>query len=475
MASRLPRSVPSAENVDAVGISAFLDALANTELHSLMVLRHGKVIAEGWWRPYCADEVQLGYSLSKSFTSVALSYALAEHLVRLDDNVADLLGADLNDLDERYARLTVRDLARMTTGHHVDPVQAAWPPAEWPPLDGEPGRTWIYNNWATWTLGRLVQRLAGRSLTDYLEPRLFEPLDIEDWAWLDHDGHQLGFSGLHLATESWAKFGHLLLRRGELWDRQVIDEAYLAEATGPQADNSIEPDGRPRDVGPDWARGYGYQFWRSQHGFRGDGAFGQFVCVLPEQDAVLVITAATDDMQAVLTAAWQHLIPAFGPDARGIDASAATPVDTALAERLARLSLPALANRAPDQAAGFRSGPDNVALASCTQLAASCDDRDWDLTLWLPDGRTTLRAGNGRWITGELPGAFGAPMPVGASAGWRDDNTFEIEVRSLQTPHGIRIVCDEPSGVFSSAWLTEPLAATEFRELALPPDVRHRG
>lgn len=236
---------------------AFLDVLAEVELHSLMVLRHGKVIAEGWWGPYRPDEIQLGYSLSKSVTSIALGYALDEGLFGLDDIVTDLFGAGASGLDPRYGRLRVRDLAQMTTGHHTDPLEDV---AEWPPLDAEPGGVWIYNNWATWKLGELIQQRAGKSLSSYLEPRLFEPLDIEDWAWLRLGEHEQGFSGLHLATESWAKIGHLLLRGGELWDRQVIPAAYLEEATSVLVGTATEPDGRLREVGADNRRGYGYQF-----------------------------------------------------------------------------------------------------------------------------------------------------------------------------------------------------------------------
>lgn len=452
---------------------AFLDALAGVELHSLMVLRHGKVIAEGWWTPYCPGEIQLGYSLSKSVTSIALGCALDEGLFGLDDVVTDLFGVDAANLDPRYRRLRVRDLAQMTTGHHTDPLASG---ADWPPLDAEPGGVWIYNSWATWKLGELIQRRTGKPLSSYLEPRLFEPLDIEDWAWLRRGEHEQGFSGLHLTTESWAKIGHLLLRGGELWDRQVIPAAYLGEAVGVLVGNATEPDGTPRQVGADNKRGYGYQFWASRHGYRAEGARGQFVCVLPEADAVLALTAATADGQAVLDAVWTHLVPAFGADARSSGApEGPTADDEALAERLAALTLPPLSSRAPDQAASFCSGPGNRVFGALQQLAASDDDRHWDLTLWLPHGTATLQAGDGFWVTGELPAGPGDPLPVGASAGWTAEDVFEIELRSLTTPHGIRIVCDSSTGQFGTRWLSEPLWSTEFTDLAFAPGLRHRG
>lgn len=476
MASRLPRSCPSAQNVAASGIVDFLNALAEVELHSLMLVRHGKVIAEGWWRPYLAEEIQLGYSLSKSVTSVALGYALDEGLFGLDDPVVDLFDTVPDNLDPRYSRLTVRDLARMTTGHHRDRLSEIPPDFGWPELDGVPGEVWIYDNWATWKLAELIQLRSGRALSDYLEPRLFEPLDIEDWAWLRHGETELGYSGLHLSTESWAKFGHLLLRGGELWDRQVIPADYLSAAITVQADTSVEPDGNPRDVGPDWKLGYGYQFWAARHGYRGDGAFGQLVCVLPDQDAVLVTTAASEDIQPILDAAWDHLLPAFRADARGRDhLGASTDADASLATRLNELQLPPVSSRFPDQAASFRSGPRNEAFTSLRQIAVSNIEHTWEITLWLPDRTATVHAGDGLWINGEIPAPDRDPIPVGASAGWTSENLFEIQLRNLTSPHGIRVVGDVNTGKFDAQWLLTPLHHTEFTHLGLPVGLRHRN
>lgn len=473
MASRLPRSFPSVENVDPAGISAFLNALGSVELHSLMLLRHGRVIAEAWWRPYVADEVQLGFSLSKSLVSVALSYVIDDGLISLDQPVVEVLG-EVPD-DPRYRLLTIRDLARMTTGHHTSPEIAA----NWPPLDEEPGHTWIYNNWATFTLARVIQQVTGSRMTDLLERRLFEQLDIEDWAWLRHEGVELGFSGLHLSTESWAKFGHLLLRGGELWDRQVISQAWLDEATRAQADTSEEPDGSPRDSGPDGLLGYGYQFWVSKHGFRAAGIHGQLIVVLPEQDLVLVTTAAAPNSHSILPAVWEHLLPAVGPDRRGNPCEPTTPgaADLDLARQLSSLGLPPVASQAADQAGVFTPAPGPQVAGEVQRMFVTEGDRCWNLDIRLEGQDVQLVAGDGSWIENQLPVTGCDPMRIGVSAGWTSEDRFVVEVRPLHVPHAVEVVCDSSTGLFCSGWLNEVVggpATLTLPDLAVPAGIRHR-
>src|SRR5687768_18543149 len=107
-----------------------------------------------------------------------------------------------------------------------------------------------------------------------------------------------------LKTDDIAKFGQLYLQQGNWQGQQLITPKWVAAATAAQVRND------PND-NVDWNQGYGYQFWRCRHGaYRGDGAFGQFCIVMPKQDAVLAITSGVGDMQAVMNAAWEHLLPA---------------------------------------------------------------------------------------------------------------------------------------------------------------------
>ena len=256
-------------------------------LHSFMLLRGGKVVAEGWWYPYNPDSPHRLYSLSKSFTSTAVGLAVEEGLMSLDDLVLDHFPEEAPaEPDENLAAMRVRDLLRMNTGHLKEQADAFWSTERdtWAesflavPVGLKPGTHFVYNTGATYMAGLMVQRLTGGTLIDYLTPRLFAPLGIEGATWQsDDEGYNVGGWGLRIRTEDIARFGQLLLQRG-MWDgRRLLPEWWVAEATALQTANGSDPDS-------DWDQGYGYQFWRCRHNaYRGDGAFGQYCIVMPDQ------------------------------------------------------------------------------------------------------------------------------------------------------------------------------------------------
>src|SRR5215470_6910010 len=125
----LPRSTPAAAGVSSRSIAALLDRLEahSVELHSIMVVRHGHVVAEGWWAPYSAGRPHLLYSLTKSFTAIAVGLAVADGLLSLDDRVADVLPDHVPaDAGAQARRLTVHHLLSMTVGHGTDSLFEAW-------------------------------------------------------------------------------------------------------------------------------------------------------------------------------------------------------------------------------------------------------------------------------------------------------------------------------------------------------------
>lgn len=444
MTTTFPRSAPSALGIDARGIAAFLDALESTpdvEPHGLVLLRHGRVAAEGWWRPYDRDRVHLLYSLSKSFTAAAVGIAVREGLVDLDATALSYfpeLDADVTD--DRSRRIRVRHLLAMASGHREEALERAR--AADPenlvrgflrtPPDEEPGTVFAYNQPCTYTLGAVVRRVSGGSLVEYLRPRLLDPLGIDDLAWRrDDTGAELGFSGCYATTESVAKLGQLYLQRG-VWDgERILDEDWVDQATRPQVENPQEPN-------PDWSQGYGFQFWMARHGFRGDGAYGQFCVVLPEHDVVLALTGQSLDMQAVLDAAWQHLLPAL--DAAGVDAAG----DTGLEARLASLGLPAVAGgRLPDLAAAGPFRGDGI-----DALAFARDGDRWRASLDVDGGTLSVPVGEGEWAVDGALAASGAADP---------DGTVRVDVRFVETPHLLHLRIDPTSGTASAAWATQPL------------------
>ncbi len=324
------RTSPHLVGISAQSIHSFLDELESKkiELHSFMLVRHGKVAAEGWWAPYAKDELHMLYSLSKSFTATAVGFAVQEDRLSVDDKLIDFFSELLsNSPCEHMRRMTIKNLLTMSTGHAQEPVLARNDESDWTQyflhsyVELKPGSRFLYNTPATYMLSAVLHKITGENLVDYLKPRLFEPLGIQGVYWeTNAQGIATGGFGLNVHTEDIARFGQFLLNKGAWQGVQLLCAQWVEEMTAKQVDNSHHGQGRP-----DWQSGYGYQIWRCapQGVYRGDGAFGQFCIVMPEQDAVLAITSATDDMQGILTATWNHLLPEMkegnAPDAAGED------------------------------------------------------------------------------------------------------------------------------------------------------------
>lgn len=334
--SMLPRSNPEREGVDPQGILDFVEGMERKGLgpHSFMLVRHGHVIAEGWWAPYRRGDIHLLYSLSKSFTSTAVGFAEAEGLLSLQDKVIGFFPEDLPDhVSENLAQMRIWDLLTMTTGHEVEPARGSLsgkPTDNWArgfldhPVPHKPGTHFLYNSAATYMCSAILRKVTGVSLLDYLRPRLFDPLGIQEATWVTCPrGIETGGWGLSVTTETLAKFGQLYLQKGVWEGRQVLPKGWVDEATKAQVSNADGQDAH------DWNQGYGYQFWRSRHNFyRGDGAFGQNCVVMDELGMVLVTTASNPDLGATHQLVWDHILPAIQAGARP---------STALTEKLASL------------------------------------------------------------------------------------------------------------------------------------------
>ena len=317
-AAELPRSTPEQQGIASTAVADFVAALDSEieEVHSLMVLRHGQVVAEGWWDPYRPEFIHTLFSLSKSFTSTAIGIAIHEGRLNLDDKVISFFpDAVPDEPDWRLDAMRISDLLSMSTGHHGEDMRAfsffdsAAPLPEvflQIPVTHKPGTHFFYNTPATYMCSAILQEVTGQKLLDYLRPRLLDPLGIVEATWSeDAQGIAHGGFGLSVTTESIARFAQLYLQQGVWEGRQLLPADWVARATARQTSNGSDPDN-------DWDQGYGYQFWRSRHGsYRADGAVGQFALVLPEQDAVVAITSGAADMQGILNIVWDRLLPAM--------------------------------------------------------------------------------------------------------------------------------------------------------------------
>jgi hypothetical protein len=159
-------------------------------------------------------------------------------------------------------------------------------------------------------LSAIVEKVTGQRFSEYAKPRLLDPLGIIRYHWESlMDGTNTAGFGLNLCIEDYAKFGQLMLQKGNWEGRQIVSENWVEEMTRKQVDTSM-------DIWPTMDRksGYGYQFWRCQmpNVYRADGSKAQFCVVMPDQDAVVVTYCSHQNLYDVLIPMWTHLAPAMG-------------------------------------------------------------------------------------------------------------------------------------------------------------------
>ncbi len=454
IANQLPRSTPEAQGIASSAILNFVEKVEQTidSLHSFMLLRHGQVVAEGWWSPYAPQEPHMLFSLSKSFTSTAIGLAVAEGRLTVDDPVLKFFPADVPaQVSEKLTAMQVRHLLSMSTGNEEDTtryLQMA-PDGNWVkaflarPVERTPGTHFVYNSGATYMLSAIVHKLTGMPLLDYLRPRLLDPLGIEHATWEScPHGINTGGWGLSITTESIARFGQFYLQKGLWQGEQLVPTDWVAEATAKQVSNGDNPES-------DWAQGYGYQFWRCRHGaYRGDGAFGQYCVVIPEQDVVLAITSGLGNMQAPLDVVWQALLPAMGANALPEDAGA----HAALQQKLATLTLSPvqgepssdLIDKLSSQTYHFDTAEQPTNESGEPKLEAvtlTFDQTGALFTLRDTRGEQTIRVGSGEWIKGTMEIHRRGTRPLVASGAWAATDTYVIRLYFYQTPFCHTITC----------------------------------
>jgi CubicO group peptidase (beta-lactamase class C family) len=437
----LPRSTPEEQGIPSSAILGFVEGAEQkvSAVHSFMLVRHGHVVAEGWWSPYAADEPHVLFSLSKSFTSTAVGLAISEGKLSLDDSLLKIFPDEAPaHPSKNLESMRVRDLLRMSSGQRADDIK------DFPftgkedlvrafleiPVPDVPGTHFVYNTAATYILSAAVQKVTGQTVRDYLQSRLFEPLGIEKPRWDESaQGVSLGGFGLNLRTEDIARFGQLYLQKGQWQGRQLVPSAWVEEATSMQTANGSDPTS-------DWNQGYGYQFWRCRHGFyRGDGAFGQFCIVMPQYDAVIAITSGTGDMQAVMNLVWDRIVPALGDPALPADPES----DRRLAEKLASLSLPRQAGQVSSPTADRVAGktftfPENPQHIEALSLKSAGDGAGTSLTIRVAGIDQHIECGQGSWTKGSVTLDTGEVVPIAASGAWSSGDTYSVKLVRYRTP-----------------------------------------
>ena len=459
----LPRSTPEAEGVSSQGIVDFLNAASKSkhEFHSFMLIRHGKVVSENWWSPYRSDLKHTMYSTSKSFTATAVGFAVAEKKLNVSDKVISFFPEDLpENISPNLADLEIRDLLTMSVGHEKENFTFIATSGNWvkdflrTPIVFKPGTKFLYNTPATYMLSAIVQKVTGQKVIDYLQPRLFAPLGIENIDWeVDPKGINTGGYGLRLKTEDMAKFGQLFLQKGKWNGKQILPASWVEEASSMKIVQDLPKGVSSRDSS-DWLQGYAYQMWRCRNnGYRADGANGQFIIVLPEKDAVIAITAEAPDMQNEINLVWKYILPALKDNKLTKNSKSLAELKTISKELTTPISVKSksspIQNNISGKEFGIYSKTKSLKSVKFEFKAENCT-----FTIKTDSVEHILSFGNGKW-TENITTKFGpylvaaargnrvgqSPFKTANSYTWLDDKTLELTLKYIESPHTETIIC----------------------------------
>ena len=334
---------PESLGISSEGILRFLDRMEekNIELHSFMVVRHGKCAAKGWWKPYAPTLPHPLYSFGKTLTATAIGFARQEKILSLEERLVDLFPELLpKEPSENLQKVTLWHLLTMSCGHETE-IDMESP--DWireflqHPFLHEPGTFYKYNTAGTNMLAAVLKRKTGCDVTEFLKPRLLEPLGITSLTCSKCPGPEaveMAGGGMRMTTEDMARFIYFVLNRGRWEGRQLLEEEWFDLACTKQIETAGDAEGHVKE----WAYGYGFQCWmcRTPGSFRADGAFGQFGVVLPDKDLFVILTTGTYQTQDELDGIFEEIVPTLTDSAQ--EASAAADV---LKERTGQMTIKA--------------------------------------------------------------------------------------------------------------------------------------
>lgn len=289
--NELPRTTPEEQGVPSKALVELFDSLhfmPGTDIHSMIVMRHGKVVGEFYPAPFAAEYQHTQYSSSKTLVSIAAGIAIDENRLRLTDRVAAFFPEYLPDsISVNLAKMTLEDLLTMQSGIKPDWAMRS-KGTEWirtflsKDVKNVPGEVFAYDSMVTYMISAIVQKATGKTVLEYLKEKLFAPMNITKVNWeTSPEGVNTGGWGLHIQSESLAKVGQMWLDNG-VWDgKQLVSREWISQMSSKHAN------------GGDY--GYGYQVWMCKYpgAVRADGALGQYVIVVPEKDVVIVLTEAS--------------------------------------------------------------------------------------------------------------------------------------------------------------------------------------
>lgn len=340
--SRFIKAIPEEVGISSENILKFIKVLENNgiPMHSLLMIRYGKLITETYYAPYKEETLHRMFSVTKSFTSIAIGLLAEEGKLSLEDKIIDHFSEMLPEsgVHPYIAEMTIKDMLKMATAHENTTyklnLKEDWVKSFFSTMPSHhPGTIFSYDTSSSHTLAALVEKLSGMKMLDYLRGKVLDELEFSKDAYIisDPNGVSMGGSGLMATTMDLAKVAWLVMHDGRSEGKQLIPEWYIKEATKKQIDTFL------KGGSIEEKQGYGYQFWRIRNdGFALFGMGGQLAICLPKEDLLIVTTADTQGLaggvQAIYDIFWREIYETLSDKPLAKDSEAFEALQAALKE-----------------------------------------------------------------------------------------------------------------------------------------------
>lgn len=296
----LKRSTPEKHGVPSQTLCELLsdlEAEKRANVHSILIIKDGDVIAEASRAPYSPNIFHLSHSMTKTVMGMIIGLLYDDRLIDVRDTVADFF-PDVA-LSGDSLKITVEHLLTMSSGVTSFGELGTVTEKDWTKaffeaeLDFAPGENFYYNSMNSYILARIADKILkdkfNLSLSEYADTRIFAPLGIENYHWeTGSEGVLKGGWGLYMSAESWAKLGIMMLRYGKYGERQILSERWVNESI------------RSHKVTPESTGdfNYGYHLWvgRKDGDFLFNGMLGQNVWICPKNNIVVVLTSGNNEL-----------------------------------------------------------------------------------------------------------------------------------------------------------------------------------
>ncbi len=290
------RTYPEHRGVTSGRMMAMLRALEKEKranIHNIMVVKDKEVICECSHPGYDVNIWHLSHSMSKTVTGMAIGMLVDAGLLSVDTTLVSLF-PEIHYRDKRFPKITVKHLLIMSTGIKFSEAgsvsETKWTEAFFDSaMNFEPGSDFHYNSMNSYILGRIVNRITGQTLTEFLRPRLLDPLGIENFFWeMGPEGIEKGGWGIFASVESWAKLGQMMLDGGVFEGKRILSEQWVKESTSIQINT-------PLVIGN---YNYGYQLWVSRDSdvFLFNGMLGQNVWISPKNRTLVAVNSGNNEL-----------------------------------------------------------------------------------------------------------------------------------------------------------------------------------